>query len=89
MMKAPTEKETAIAEEHFNYLKALNAKGVVILAGRTLTSDESSFGIVIFHAESEAAARRIMEGDPGVQKGIFRAEVFPFRVVLMENTQGK
>ncbi|HET7841268.1 MAG TPA: YciI family protein [Terriglobia bacterium] len=89
MIKSPTEKENAIAEEHFNYLKELNAKGVVILAGKTLTTDESTFGIVIFHADSEDAARRIMEGDPGVRKGIFKAEVFPFRVVLMENTQGK
>ncbi len=89
MMKSPTEKENVIAEEHFNYLKELNAKGVVILAGRTLNTDESAFGIVVFHAESEEAARRIMEGDPGVRKGIFRGDVFPFRVVLMENTQGK
>jgi uncharacterized protein len=89
LIKSPTEKESAIAEEHFNYLKELNSKGVVILAGRTLNEDESAFGIVIFHAESEEAARRIMEGDPGVRKGIFKAEVFPFRVVLMENTQGR
>lgn len=89
MLKSPTEKESAVAEEHFNYLKELNSKGVIILAGRTLNDDESSFGMVIFHAESEAAARRIMEGDPGVRKGIFRADLFPFRVALMESTRGQ
>lgn len=89
MMESPTEKENAIVEEHFNYLKDLTDKGVVILAGRTLNAGESAFGLVIFHAESEEAARRIMEGDPGVRKGVFRAEVFAFRVVLVENTKGQ
>ena len=89
MLKSPTEKENTIVEEHFTYLKELTAKGVLILAGRTLNADESSFGIVIFHADSEEAARRIMEGDPGVRKGVFRAEVFPFRVALMESTKGQ
>ena len=41
---------------HYNYLKALTDQGVVILAGRTLNTDESSFGIVIFRADSEEAA---------------------------------
>jgi uncharacterized protein len=89
MLMNPTEQEDAVAEEHFTYLKDLTAKGVVILAGRTLNADESSFGIVIFHAESEEAARRIMEGDPGVRKGIFRADLFPFRVALVESTKGR
>ena len=88
MIKSPTEAESAIAQEHFNYLKDLNSKGVIILAGRTLNDDETSFGIVIFHAGSEAAARKIMEEDPGVRKGIFHADLFPFRVALMESTQG-
>jgi uncharacterized protein YciI len=88
MMKNPTQEESAVAQEHFNYLKDLNSKGIIILAGRTLNTDETPFGIVIFHAESEAAAKKIMEGDPGVRKGIFHADLFPFRVALMESTQG-
>ncbi len=89
MMKTPTEKENAILDEHFTYLKDLTAKGVVILAGRTLTTDETTFGIVIFHAETEEGARKIMEGDPAVRQGVLRADLFPFRVVLMENTKGQ
>jgi uncharacterized protein YciI len=61
MLKSgPTKEESAIVEEHFNYLKNLTAKGVVILAGRTLTTAESTFGLVIFRAESEEPAREIM-----------------------------
>jgi uncharacterized protein len=84
-----SDKESKILEEHFNYLKDLTAKGMVFLAGRTLNRDETGFGIVIFHAESEAAARRIMEGDPAVQKGVLRAALFPFQIVLAERVQGR
>jgi uncharacterized protein YciI len=85
MLKSgPTKEEAAIVEEHFNYLKNLAAKGVVILAGRTLTTDESTFGIVIFRAESEEAAHEIMNNDPAVKNGVMRATLFPFRVAVME-----
>ena len=80
----PTQEESAVVEEHFNYLKDLTRKGVVILVGRTLTTDESTFGIAILRAESEEAARDIMNNDPAVKKGVMRATLFPFRVALME-----
>jgi uncharacterized protein len=80
----PTPEEAAIVQEHFDYLKDLTRKGVVVLVGRTLTTDESAFGIVIFRAESEEAARAIMSDDPAVKKGVMRAALFPFRVILME-----
>jgi uncharacterized protein YciI len=84
LKSGPTKEESALVEEHFNYLKNLTAKGVVILAGRTLTTDESTFGVVIFRAESEEAAREIMNDDPAVKNGVMRATLFPFRVVMME-----
>lgn len=62
----------------------LTRRGVVVLGGRTLDSDPSSFGIVIFRAGSQAAAEGIMRGDPAVSAGIFRAELFPHSVALME-----
>ena len=79
----PTKEEAAVVEEHFEYLKNLTRKGVVILVGRTLTTDESTFGITIFRAESEEAAREFMNNDPAVKKGVMRATLFPFRVALM------
>ena len=83
LVEGPTPEEAAIVEQHFNYLKELTAKGVVILAGRTLNTDESSFGIVIFEAESEQAARQVMNDDPAVKHGVMRAELYPYRVALM------
>ncbi len=55
----------------------------MLLAGRTLNTDESSFGIVILEVDSEDAAREIQQADPAITTGIMRAELFPYRVALM------
>jgi len=77
-----TEFESRIVSEHFTYLKQLTKDGVVILAGRTQTTDYSSFGIVLFNAETVQAARKIMLNDPAVKNNIFRAELFPYKMAL-------
>ena len=81
----PTEAEQAAVAEHFAYLQGLNAQGVIILVGRTLTTDEKTMGLAVFRAESEDAARQIMNADPAVKKGVMTATLYPFKVVL----QGK
>jgi len=81
----PTEAEQAVVAEHFTYLQGLNAQGVIILVGRTLNTDENTMGLAIFRAESEDAARQIMNADPAVKKGLMRATLYPFKVSL----QGK
>ena len=78
----PTAEEQAVVAEHFAYLQNLNAKGVIILVGRTLTTDEHTMGLAVFRAESEEAARKIMNGDPAVTNGVMSATLFPFKVVL-------
>ncbi len=83
LTQGPTAEEEAIVSEHFAYLQDLTEQGVVILAGRTLNTDPSSFGIVIFRAESEQAAHAVMNNDPAVQKGVMRAELYPYRIALM------
>ena len=83
----PTAEEQAIVGEHFARLQALTEQGVVLLVGRTQDNSPRTFGIVIFEAESEAQAREIMNGDPAVQKGIMRAELFPFRIALAGHVQ--
>jgi uncharacterized protein YciI len=81
-LSAPTADETAIVEEHFHYLEELTQQAVVLLAGRTLNEDASTFGIVLFQAPSEAAAALVMQRDPAVCAGVFAAELFPYRVAL-------
>jgi uncharacterized protein YciI len=77
-----TDEEERIVGEHFGYLKRLTDRGIVLLAGRTLNTDSSSFGIVIFRAVDEAEARSIFEADPAVRAGVFKGEVFPYSVAL-------
>ena len=52
------------------------------MAGRTLHTDNTSHGLVVFVADSEEHARAIVENDPSVKESVFRAELFPFAVTL-------
>lgn len=78
----PTEDEAKIVTEHFNYLSALTASGQVLMAGRTLVEDERAFGIVIFTAQSEDEAAKLVADDPAVLQGVMSAELLPFEVAL-------
>jgi uncharacterized protein YciI len=80
-----TEKDNQMVSAHFKRLKGLTEAGTVVLAGRTLNSDASQFGIVIVEVESEAEARAIMEGDPAVESGVMTASLFPYQVALMRS----
>lgn len=79
-----TETEERTVSEHFDYLKGLMEKGIVILAGRTQNTDYSSFGICIFKAESEEEARTIVQNDPVVKNRVMRAELFPYKIALLK-----
>lgn len=83
LLTESTPDEGRAVNEHFRYLQRLTEEGVVLLAGRTLNTDPSSFGLVIFEAESEEAARELMQNDPAVQASVFRAELFPCHVALV------
>jgi uncharacterized protein YciI len=79
----PTPEEEQAVSEHFAYLENLTEAGVVLLAGRTLNTDHSSFGIVILTARSEQAARDIMLNDPAISQRVMRAELYPYRIALL------
>ena len=79
--ETPTPEEEAIVEQHFNYIKSLTEKGIVLVFGRTQNSGAQTFGIIIFRAESKEAAHSIMNNDPAVRQGIMQAELYPYKVV--------
>jgi uncharacterized protein len=83
LTEEPTEEEERFVQEHFEYLCNLVEKGVVLLAGRTLNPDPTGFGIVIFRASSPEEAHHVMESDPAVRHGVFRAELFPYSIALV------
>jgi uncharacterized protein len=82
MLIEATPEESETVGRHFAYLKRLTEQGVVLLAGRTMTADETTFGVVILEVEDEVVARAVMEGDPAVQGGVMTAVLFPFRIAL-------
>ena len=83
LTEGSTPEEDAVVSRHFAYLKDLTEKGVMILMGRTQNADESTFGIAIFEAENEIAAKKIMENDPAVAEGVMTATLYPYKIALM------
>jgi uncharacterized protein YciI len=80
--QAWTDADHAALGRHFAYLQAAAERGQVILAGRTAEPLDRTFGVVIFEAASEAAARAFMAGDPAVAEKIMTAELHPYRVAV-------
>jgi uncharacterized protein len=80
LTKGPTAEEARIQTEHGSYLEGLAARDVVMLAGRTSNTDETTVGIVILNARDQAAAEEIMTLDPFVKSNLMTATLFPFRV---------
>ncbi|CAN5202969.1 hypothetical protein BH10PSE17_BH10PSE17_08300 [soil metagenome] len=83
----PTEWERDIIGQHYVYLKELMEAGTVFMAGRTLTADENTFGIVVLQAASEADARTIMLDDPAIKQGVMHYELFPYGISLWSHTR--
>jgi uncharacterized protein YciI len=81
--EGPTLEESETVSRHFAYLSDLTNRGVMILVGRTQNRDESTFGIAVFEAEDEVAARTIMENDPAVAGGVMHATLYPYKVALI------
>ncbi|MBX3418985.1 MAG: hypothetical protein KF851_15380 [Pirellulaceae bacterium] len=78
----PTPEESQVVSEHFSYLQSLANAGRLFIAGRTLLTDERTFGVAVFAAASEQEARAVLAEDPAILHGVMRGEVYPFRVAL-------
>lgn len=83
LRSGPTAQEAAAIASHFAYLQGHCRLGSVVLAGRTTTDDEHTFGVCVFRAESAAAAEKFMHADPAVAAGVMSAELSPFRIALL------
>jgi len=83
MTGGATPEEQTVAARHWIYSQELLKRGIIVFAGRTLNRDASSFASCIIRAESETAARKIMEEDPAVAGGLFSAKLFPYQPMLM------
>ena len=83
LAEGPTDRESSILQDHVAYLQRLAAESVVLLAGRTQTTDDSSFGIVILQAASQPEAYDIMMSDPAIKHGVMDTELFPYKIAVL------
>ena len=77
-----TKDDNAALERHVIRFKHAIESGELVLAGRTRETGDKTFGIAVFQAPDEAAARRFMESDPAVVAGLMTAELHPFSVAF-------
>ena len=78
-----TAAEGEVVGQHFERLAKATKGGQVILAGRTTESLDKTFGLVIFEAESDEAARLFMTSDPAVVADIMTATLHPYSIALL------
>ena len=83
LREGPTPAESDVLGAHVAYLEALSAQATVLLAGRTQTEDDTTFGLVILQAASAAEARQVMLADPAVANGVMTAELYPYRIATV------
>jgi uncharacterized protein YciI len=76
-----TEDEERVWDEHFERLKKLFSDGILVMAGPTL--GRVNTGLVIFEADDEEAARRIMEADPAIVAGFASGELRQIKLSLL------
>jgi uncharacterized protein YciI len=77
-----TKQDEAVLQRHFARFQEAAKSGQLILAGRTSEPGDKTFGIAIFEAADEDAARKFMQEDPAVAGGLMTAELHPFAVAL-------
>ena len=77
-----TDADKAVLQRHVANFKAAVERGQLILAGRTLEPGKDTFGLAIFNAADEAAAREFMNSDPCVAAGLMTATLHPYAVAF-------
>ena len=77
-----TKEDNAALHQHFIRFQEAIKSGQLILAGRTKEPGDKTFGIAIFTASDEAAARKFTESDPAVVAKLMTAELHPFFIAL-------
>jgi uncharacterized protein YciI len=81
-----TKEDNAALEKHIIRFNEATKSGQLILAGRTKEPGDKTFGIAIFRASDEAAAKKFMESDPAVVAKLMTAELHPFAVAMQRKT---
>ncbi len=76
--------EKALVTQHWMHSIELLKKGVILYAGRTMDVTPDSHATVVLRARTKEEAQSIMESDPAVKGGLFRAKLFQYQPMLSE-----
>jgi uncharacterized protein YciI len=76
------DKQKMVAGAHFMRLQKAAADGQVILGGRTMEALDKTFGLVVFEAANDEAAKAFMEADPAIKEGLMTATLHPYAVAM-------
>jgi uncharacterized protein YciI len=77
----PTEEESRIVSEHYEYLQHLREDGRLVLAGPSVLPGDT-FGLGIFDQKDRAEIEVIVAADPAVTSGLMTAEIRPYRIAV-------
>ena len=75
-----TSEEERIMGEHFEYLRDLTEKGIVLMAGPVF---DFKFGLIVLEVKSESELEKIMQAEPSVVQGVHTYDKSIMRVSLM------
>ncbi|MBI3716517.1 MAG: hypothetical protein HY255_11035 [Betaproteobacteria bacterium] len=88
--KWPDDKEAnAALAAHGEYWAKQLAEGRAILAGGMDGDYWDNVAMIVFEAESEEQAQKIVKADPAVKAYVFQAQVRPFGVSFITNKYGR
>jgi uncharacterized protein YciI len=73
--KAPNEQ--AFFREHSQNLAMLRREGKIEAGGRF-----GPYGLIVLKAATEADARAMVDADPSVKAGVFKAELYPWTTIF-------
>lgn len=84
-----TDEDNKFTSDHFEYLLDLKSKGQLILAGKTDGLDETTYGIVIFTADSDEEAKSIMDNDPALKNNVMIGTLHKYSVAIFNKEYTK
>jgi uncharacterized protein YciI len=77
----PTEEESRVVGEHYDYLVSLRERGKLVVAGPSVKRGDT-FGIGVLDVDELAEAEAIVAEDPAVVNGVMTAEIRPLRIAV-------
>ena len=77
----PTEEESRVISDHYDYLVGLRDAGKLVVAGPSIVAGDT-IGIGVLDVDEEDEARAIVAADPAIVDGVMTAEIRPFRIAV-------